>query len=111
MNANETTEFSELTHAGQCLNTYLHNTSYIYDHYTAPEIAAAAERMRINARTGKYLWHPCTPKAMLVICAISNAIALVQTYDHLTPTTKDIEQVTRDYVAYIVDCAKYEIAK
>lgn len=27
MNANETTEFSELTHAGQCLDIYLHNTA------------------------------------------------------------------------------------
>lgn len=38
MNANETTEFSELTHAGQCLDIYLMNTAEIYDRYTVPAI-------------------------------------------------------------------------
>lgn len=108
MNANETKapEFSELSHAGQRLDFYLHNTREIYDRYTSPEIADAAARMLINARTGEHLWHACTPESSRVTNAISNAIALVQTYDHLTPTAQDIEQVTRNYVAYIVKCAK-----
>lgn len=41
--------------------------------------------------------------------AIQAAARLVKRYDHLTPTANDIEQVTRNYAAYIVDCAKYEI--
>lgn len=106
MNANET---NELTHAGQCLDIYLHNTREIYERYTAPEIADAAARMRINARTSEHLWHACTPESSRVTNAIGNAVALVQTYDHLTPTAKDVEQVTRNYVAYIVECAQYEI--
>lgn len=108
MNAKETKapEFSQLSHTGQRLDIYLHNTAYIYDRYTAPEIADAAARMRINARFGEHLWHACTPESSRVTNAISNAIALVQTYDHLTPTAQDVEQVTRNYVAYIVDCAK-----
>lgn len=108
MNASETKapEFSELSHAGKCLDIYLHNTREIYDCYTAPEIAAASARMLINARTGEHLWHACNPESSRVTNAISKAIAMVQTYDHMTPTAQDVEQVTRNYVAYIVNCAK-----
>ena len=105
MNANETkaTEFSDLTHAGQCLDIYLH-----------PAINAVVEAVRCNGwqlpkdeaiknLTFWTSWQPGTKKALQA------AARLVKRYDHLTPTAKDIEQVTRNYAAYIVDCAKYEI--
>ncbi len=114
MNANETTEFSELTHAAQCLDIYLHNTSDIYNRYTVPAINAVVEAVKRNGwqlpkdeaiknLTFWTSWQDGTKKAMQA------AARLVKRYDHLTPTAKDIEQVTRNYAAYIVDCAKYEI--
>ena len=114
MNANETTEFSELTHAGQCLDIYLHNTAEIYNRYTVPAINAVVEAVRRNGwqlpkdeaiknLTFWTSWQPGTKKALQA------AARLVKKYDHMTPTVQDIEQVTRNYAAYIVDCAKYEI--
>lgn len=116
MNATEinATEFSELSHAGQCLDIYLHNTAEIYDRYTVPAIAAVVESVRLNGwqlpkdeaiknLTFWASWQPGTKKALQA------AARLVRKYDHLTPTAQDIEQVTRNYAAYIVDCAKYEI--
>lgn len=114
MNANETTEFSELTHAGQCLDIYLHNTSDIYERYTVPAINAVVEAVRRNGwqlpkeeaiknLTFWTSWQDGTKKALQA------AARLVKKYDHLTPTPQDIEQVTRNYAAYIVDCAKYEL--
>ncbi len=116
MGANETTEFSELTHAGQCLDIYLHNTSDIYERYTVPVINAVVEAVRRNGwqlpkeeaiknLTFWTSWQDGTKKA------IQAAARLVKRYDQMTPTAKDIEQVTRNYAAYIVDCAKYEIEK
>lgn len=116
MNANETTEFSELTHAGQCLDIYLHNTREIYERYTVPAINAVVEPVRRNGwqlpkeeaiknLTFWTSWQDGTKKAIQV------AARLVKRYDHLTLTPQDIEQVTRNYAAYIVDCAKYEIEK
>lgn len=119
MNANETTEFSELTHAGQCLDIYLMNTSNIYERYTLAAIEAAANAKRVDEAAPARLddatawdnltfwvsWQP------VVKNALKAAARLVKRHDHLTPTAQDIEQVTRNYAAYIVDCAKYEIAK
>lgn len=113
-NANETTEFNELTHAGQCLDIYLHNTAEIYERYTVPAITAVVETVRRNGwqlpkdeaiknLTFWTSWQDGTKKALQA------AARLVKKYDHMTPTAKDIEQVTRNYAAYIVDCAKYEI--
>lgn len=116
MNANETVEFGELTHAGQCLDIYLHNTAEIYERYTVPAINAVVEAVKrngwqlpkeeaINNLTFWTSWQDGTKKALQA------AARLVKKYDHLTPTTQDVEQVTRNYAAYIVDCAKYEIEK
>lgn len=122
MNANEinATEFSELSHAAQCLDIYLHNTAEIYDRYTVPAIKQVAERARrcgsrFNwAGVAKELTYKAgynSPASLeyLVTNAVDKARRLVRQSDGLTPTTKDIEQVTRNYAAYIVDCAKYEI--
>lgn len=108
MNANETTEFSELTHASQCLDIYLHNTADIYDRYTVPAI----ERVTRAIKVGEYVSDNAGQLAkdiQEITPAIQAAARLVKRYDHLTPTAKDIEQVTRNYAAYIVDCAKYEL--
>lgn len=109
-------EFSELSHAGQCLDIYLHNTREIYERYTVPAINAVVEAVKRNGwqlpkdeaiknLTFWASWQDGTKKA------VHAAARLVKRYDHLTPTAKDIEQVTRNYAAYIVDCAKYEIEK
>lgn len=114
--ANETTEFSELTHAGQCLDICLHNTSDIYERYTVPVINAVVEAVRRNGwqlpkeeaiknLTFWTSWQDGTKKA------VQAAARLVKRYDHMAPTAQDIQQVTRNYAAYIVDCAKYEIEK
>lgn len=114
MNANETTVFSELTHAGQCLDIYLHNTREIYNRYTVPAINAVVEAVKRNGwqlpkdeaiknLTFWTSWQGGTKRA------VQAAARLVRKYDHLTPTAKDMKQVTRNYAAYIVDCAKYEI--
>lgn len=108
MNANETTEFSELTHAGQSLNIYLHNTSDIYERYTVPAIERAIRAIK----TGEYVSDNAGQLAkdiQEITPAMQAAARLVKRCDGMTPTAKDIEQVTRNYAAYIVDCAKYEI--
>lgn len=118
MNANETKapEFSELTPAGQLLEIYLNTTREIYDRYTIPAINAVVEAVRRNGwqlpkeeAIKNFMfwtsWQDGTKKA------VQAAARLVKKYDHLTPTAQDIEQVTRNYAAYIVDCAKYEIEK
>lgn len=108
MNANETTEFSELTHAGQYLDIYLHNTADIYDRYTVPAI----ERVTRAIKAGEYVSDNAGQLAkdiQEITPAIQAAARLVKRYDHLAPTVQDIEQVTRNYAAYIVDCAKYEL--
>lgn len=97
MNAKETTEFSELSHAGQRLDNYLHNDSFIYEYYTQKAIEAIVnDGLSITSEDVR----------RYVRNAIDHASFQVEKYDHLTPTAQDVEQVTRNYVAYIVDCAK-----
>ena len=101
-------EFSELSHAGQCLDIYLYNTAEIYDRYTVPAI----HRVVRAFKAGEYVSDNAEQVAkdiQEITPAISAAARLVRKYDHLTPTAQDIEQVTRNYAAYIVDCAKYEV--
>lgn len=90
-------EFSELSHAGQCLDIYLHNDSFIYEYYTQKAIEAIVnDGLSISSEdVRKY-----------VKGAIYRASWQVEKYDHLTPTAQEVEQVTRNYVAYIVNCAK-----
>lgn len=110
MNANETSEFNELTHAGQCLNLYLMNTSDIYERYTVPAI----ERVVRAIRAGEYVSDNAEQLAkdiQEITPAIQAAARLVKRCDRLTPTAQDMEQVTRNYADYIVDCAEYDIEK
>ena len=112
MNANETNapEFSEMSHADQCLDIYLHNTREIYDRYTVPAIKRVAQAYKAGEHVSDNAEH-LTKDIQEITPAISAAADLVRKDDHLTPTAQDIEQVTRNYAAYIVDCAKYEIEK
>lgn len=104
----KTVEFSDLSHAGQCLDIYLHNTAEIYERYTVPAIARvvkaykAGERVSVNPEQLAKDIQEITP-------AITAAMRLVKKYDHMTPTAKDIEQVTSNYAACIIDNAKYEV--
>ena len=101
-------EFSELSHAAQCTDIYLHNTAEIYQRYTVPAIARvvraykAGECVSVNPEQLAKDVQEITP-------AINAAVRLVKKYDHMTPTAKDIEQVTRNYIACIIDNAKYEV--
>ena len=106
-----TVEFSDLSHAGQCLDIYLHNTAEIYQRYTV-------EAVRFAAGLVAFGWDYVTDALMngakvkgveVVNEAINAAVRLVKKYDHKTPTAKDLEQVMRNYVACIIDNAKYEV--
>lgn len=100
MNANETTEFSELAHAGQCLDIYLNNTREIYERYTVPAIDMCAKAQSVK-----------TPEMWDYIKqALRAAARLVIKYDGMTPTADDIKAVTANYVAYITECAEYQAA-
>lgn len=118
MNANNVPEINkeEYTPAAYCLDVYLMNESEIYNRYTVPAINAVVEAVKRNGwqlpkeeviknLTFWTSWQDGTKKALQA------AARLVKKYGHMTPTAKDIEQVTRNYAAYIVDCAKYEIEK
>ena len=103
----KTTDFSELSHAAQCLDIYLHNTAEIYERYTTvligkaenyTEIGASDDELRILIK-----WDP------LITGAIQTAARLVRKHDHLTPPAKDMEAVTRNYAAYIVETAQDNI--
>lgn len=99
MNANEakTPEFLELTQAGQCLYSHLRNDRFIYESYTQTAIEAIVnDGLSISSEdVRKYVRR-----------AIYRASWEVEKYYGLTPTAQDVEQVTRNYVAYIVKCAK-----
>lgn len=112
MNANEVQapEFSELTHAGQCLDIYLHNTREIYERYTVPAIEQVTKNAPVHGCFMNWDTYPLIVKDWAAVKnAIQAAARLVKKCDNLTPTVQDIEQVTRNYAAYIVDCAKYEL--
>lgn len=106
-------ESSEFTHAG----FYLMNTAEIYERYTLPAIAAVVESVgpRVNwehVTNDLCALNPFAPSSTvdgMIYRAIDKARRLVNQFDGLKPTASDIQQVTRNYVAYIVDCAKSEI--
>lgn len=103
VNANETT-VQGYSHAAHCLELYLHNTSEIYDRYTVPAI----ERVRRAFKAGEHVSNNAKQlkeDIQEIEPAISAAARLVRKYDHLSPTAQDIEQVTRNYAAYIVEQA------
>lgn len=98
MNANEKTEFSELTHAGQCLDLYLMNTSDIYERYTVPAIEACEKAQSVKTLE---MWD-------YIKQALKAAARLVIKHDGVTPTAEDIKAVTANYADYITECAEYQ---
>lgn len=98
-------EFSDLTHAGQCLDIYLNNTSEIYERYTLPAIQGVKSAIRANVGE-EYVINNAIIEAVPAVLA---AASLVRKYDHLKPTRNDLEQVKRNYCAYIIECAQHEI--
>ena len=113
---NNVTPAYEETHAARCLHIYLNNTADIYDRYTVPAIeqTAAAFKYRNGAKyTPAEYWDVLERAAKdmhAVKSALQAAARLVKKHDHMTPTAADIEFVTADYVAYIIECAQYEVA-
>jgi len=107
-NANNVTEFSELSHAGQCLDIYLMNTESIYTTCTVPAINRVIRAIKAGEYVSTDPEH-AAKDIQEITPAIQAAARLVRKYDHLTPTVADIEAVTARYVAYVIDCAKYEL--
>lgn len=95
MNANETTE---LTHAGQCLDIYLHNTAEIYERYTVPAIETCVKAQSV---TTPEMWD-------YIEQALKAAARLVIKHDGIAPTADDIKTVSASCVAYITECAEYQ---
>ena len=108
-------ESPELSHAAQCLDIYLNNESEIYNRYTVPAIkdTATAFRHRNGAKYTAAEYWKVLERTVIdthnIKKALQAAARLVKLYDGLTPTPADVEQVTRNYASYIVDCARYEI--
>lgn len=99
-------EFSELSHAAQCLDIYLHNTREIYERYTVPAIKEAARRMRlygVNIPANVAIDYTITGDAM------DAARALVVKYDHLHPTASDCTAAFVGYDDYIMESATFEV--
>lgn len=97
----------EYTHAARCLDIYLMNESEIYNRYTVPAIELAAAGLQTK-------WMPNViehGKKMdgVINNALQAAALLVQKHDHMTPAPADIEAVKANYVAYIIECAQYEV--
>lgn len=113
MNANKTTE---LTHAGQCLDIYLFSAIDIHEQYTVPTIAAVVEVAkrkcwrRPNSKAIRDLtsWVSCQDNTGKAVRA---AARLMKGVIRTTPTAEDIEQVTRNYAAYVVTCALLRLSR
>lgn len=108
MNEVNDVEFSDLSHAGQCVYLCLMNTAEIYERYTVKAI----NRIVKAIKAGEYVSdnaEQLTKDIQEITPAINAAVRLVKKYDYLTPSAKDIEQVTRNYIDYIIECAEYEI--
>lgn len=104
---NSLSEVQEYTHAARCLDLYLNNTSEIYNRFTVPAIELAAAGLRSN-------WMPNViehGKKMdgVINNALQAAARLVQKHDHMTPTAEDIAAVKANHVAYIIECAQYQV--
>jgi len=107
-NSVQVTDFSERTHAGQCLGIYLHNTASIYTAYTVPAINRVIKAIKAGEYVSTDPEH-AAKDIQEVSPAMQAAARMVCKYDHLTPTAQDLEAVKANYVAYIIECAKYEL--
>lgn len=116
MKTNDVIDFSNLTHAGQCLDIYLRNTVEIYDRYTIPAIKTIVESVKRNG------WQIPIEEALSNLIfwvswqdgtkkALQTAAKIVKKYDGITLTDDDIKQVTTLYSTYIVNCAFDEIKR
>lgn len=104
---NSLSSAQEYTHAAYCLDLYLNNTAEIYNRFTVPAIELAAAGLQTK-------WMPnVIEHGKKMDEAINNALQaaarLVQKHGHMTPTPEDIKAVKADYVAYIIECAQYQV--
>lgn len=106
--APSTMDANEYSHAAQCLDIYLHNTAETYERYTVPFIDVAAGLINDHGlEEAREFIEDCHD---FINPAIGDACMLVEKYDGLTPTAKDWQEVERDYIDYVIECAKYKIA-
>lgn len=108
MKANTT---NELSHAGQCLDIYLNNTREIYDNHTAPTIAQLVDMQRGDNFTMWHVMRGVIEDWDTVDDALQAAARMVRQYDGMQPTAADIKAVTANYMAYIIESAKFELQK
>lgn len=113
---NEANNAQDYNHAANCLHIYLNNEGAIYTLYTTALINMAAKAIHNNATIKAYGEDAyCEDVAGLIRCnfrtadALDCAARLVQKYDRVTPTPADIETVKAKYVAYIIECAQYQV--
>lgn len=98
----------EHTHAAHCLSLYLNKTSEIYNRFTVPAIDRIAKAYKAGEMVCTDPEH-FAKDVQEITPALQAAARLVQKYDGVTPTQKDIEAVKTDYVAYIIECAQYQV--
>lgn len=109
---NNVTNAYEETHAARCLHIYLNNTSEIYSRFTVPAIEYAAGLAAFGWEfVADALSNGAKDRGVKIVDeALTAAARLVQKHDHMTPTAADVEHVKANYVAYIIECAQYEVA-
>lgn len=98
----------ETTACGGYMEIYLHTERSIYNAYTVPAI----KRVIKATKAGEY--GSANPERFAkdvqeITPAIQAAARLVRKYDGMQPTVQDIEAVTANYVAYIIEAAQYEL--
>lgn len=114
-----TNNVQEYSHAARCLQTWLDNSEEIYSRYTVPAIKATAKQIRLEPKikalpagyvlNNESMFMPGDMARAYALPALMAAFNLVQKHDHITPTPADIAAVKANYVAYIVECAQYEV--
>lgn len=104
----ETNAPQEYSHAAHCLDVYLNNTAEIYNRFTVPAIDRIAKAYKAGEMVCADPEH-FAKDVQEIAPALQAAARLVRKHDHMTPTPADIEAVRADYVAYIIECAQYEV--
>lgn len=98
----------EYSHAAHCLGLYLNNTSEIYNRFTFPAIDRTAKAYKAGEMVSTDPEH-LAKDVQEIAPALQSAVRLVQKHDHMTPTAEDIAAVKASYVAYIIECAQFEV--
>lgn len=80
--------FDELTHAGQCLDLYLCNTSEIYNRYTLAAVARISKAYKAGVLVPVDNFEQLVKDVQEIPAAIAAAARLVRKYDGISPSTQ-----------------------